>query len=133
MVLVEIHLGVVVNLAIKPTLCCHAHECLHNQNEYLFFFTFPSCISHLLCFQAKLSLVAVETQTSPSSSIQTGSVPSSPHFPFQSCFLLLIHASQCPWPQYVLAIFYCALDNRDFDIPGSQQVSFPIIMGSQHR
>lgn len=73
--------------------------------------------------QFSLPLVAVETYTSPSSSIQNGSIPFSPDFPFQQCFLLLIHASPVPQAMvYTCNILLCIRQQ------GSQQVLVPIIM-----
>lgn len=73
--------------------------------------------------QFSLPLVAVETHTSPSSSIQNGSIPFSPDFPFPQCFLLLIHAS--PVPQAMVCTCNILLCIRQ---QGSQQVLVPIIM-----
>lgn len=78
--------------------------------------------------QFSLPLVAVETHTSPSSSIQNGSIPFSPDFPFPQCFLLLIHAS--PVPQAMVCTCNILLCIRQ---QGSQQVLVPIIMCSECR
>lgn len=83
--------------------------------------------------QIGLPLVAVETCTSPSASIQNGSIPFSPDFPFQSCFLLLIHASPVPQaPACACNILLC-IRQRRFGYSSSQQVLFPIIMCLEHR